>query len=119
MPEVYVVRFVFGKQIEVLSCRTNLSVFVQFLPAYKNTCIFNEQGVQRPRQPISSSNPHGSVIVSTEQASIAYRIAKCCSRCGDKSGATAGMEQLLYHHSFWEVRYRFVGAFALSVGETS
>lgn len=42
-----------------------------------------------------------------EQESIAYRIAKCCSRCGDLAGAVSGIEELLYTRNFWSERYRY------------
>lgn len=38
-----------------------------------------------------------------------FRISKCCSRCGDKAGAVAGLEKLLYNYNFWDERYRFAG----------
>lgn len=44
---------------------------------------------------------------SLDQESIAFRIAKCFSRCGDKAAAVAAVEQLLYTRNFWSERYRF------------
>lgn len=42
-----------------------------------------------------------------EQESIAYRIAKCESRCGNLDDAIAGIEKLLYTRNFWSDKYRF------------
>ncbi|CAM9198913.1 unnamed protein product, partial [Laminaria digitata] len=41
-----------------------------------------------------------------KQAAIMFRMVKCCSRCGDKAGAVAGLERLLYEYNFWDERYR-------------
>eukprot|EP00752_Nemacystus_decipiens_P009007 g8040.t2 len=48
----------------------------------------------------------GDVFRPDQQEAIAYRIAKCCSRYGDITGAIAGIEQLLYTRNFWSERYR-------------
>ncbi|CAM9264801.1 unnamed protein product, partial [Scytosiphon promiscuus] len=48
----------------------------------------------------------GDLLPPKQQESIAYRIAKCYSRCGDKSGAIASIEGLLYTRNFWSDRYR-------------
>ncbi|CBJ30036.1 myosin heavy chain, class XI [Ectocarpus siliculosus] len=48
----------------------------------------------------------GNLFPPDQQESIAYRIAKCCSRCGDLAGAVSGIEELLYTHNFWSERYR-------------
>eukprot|EP00904_Undaria_pinnatifida_P000956 jgi/Undpi1/10861/HiC_scaffold_3.g01387.m1 len=42
-----------------------------------------------------------------------FRVAKCCSRCGDKDGAVAGLERLLYNHNFWDERYSAAAALRL------
>ncbi|CAB1112743.1 unnamed protein product [Ectocarpus sp. CCAP 1310/34] len=52
---------------------------------------------------------HPSAVRSSRhlaQESIAFRIAKCCSRCGDLAGAISGIEELLYTRNFWSERYR-------------
>lgn len=43
---------------------------------------------------------------SLGQESVAFRVAKCCSRCGDTEAAVAGVEQLLYTRNFWSEKYR-------------
>ncbi|CAM9121924.1 unnamed protein product [Hapterophycus canaliculatus] len=48
----------------------------------------------------------GGLLPPKKQESIAYRIAKCYSRCGDNAGAIASVEQLLYTRNFWSDRYR-------------
>lgn len=65
------------------------------------------------------------VQIYPEQAAIMFRIAKCCSRCGDKTGAVAALERLLYNHNFWDENYRLAGLtvslwrtlFALKISE--
>lgn len=68
------------------------------------SCVRNE--ACRPCT-ASDNNTRSLLVVFFEQESIAYRIAKCCSRCGDIDGAIAGIEQLLYTRNFWSEKYRF------------
>lgn len=60
-----------------------------------------------------SLNTQGTTVTFVptcpEQASVMFRIFKCSSRRGDKTGAVAGLERLLYNFNFWDERYRFDG----------